>query len=82
MEEFVRKIAQGKHGITSLMAQQCLDNDNVEGFIDYLGQQAVQDAPDSVRRLFGDELYDEIVELYKKLPEEKKTYTTGKPDET
>lgn len=69
MEEFTRKIAQASHGVVSILAQQCLDNGNVETFIDYLGQQACIDAPDGVRHILGDDLYNEIVVLYSKIHE-------------
>lgn len=78
MEAFVDKIAKGKFGMLSVIAACSLDANNVEKFIDYLGQQACIDARLSTQHMLGESLYNDIVELYGRLSEDKKSYTTGK----
>jgi len=77
MKEFVQKIANGGFGLVSALAEQSIENNDMETFIDYLGQQSCIDAPLSMQNTLGEDLYNEIVELYYNLPEELRTYTTG-----
>lgn len=81
MKEFVKTMATGDFGLISVMAELSLNNNDLEGFVDCIGQQTCIDAPDSMRRRLGEDLFNRAVELYASLPEELKTYTTGKPDE-
>lgn len=78
MEDLVQKIADGGHGMVSMVAKDAITKGNFAGVIDFLGQQAVKDAPESMKKHFGIDLYNEIVMAYHELPEELKTYTTGK----
>ena len=77
MKSIVEQIKDGPFGILSFVAQQGLDNNDVESVIDALGQQAVTDAPDATKKLFGTKLYNKLVKAYNNLPEDKKTYTTS-----
>jgi hypothetical protein len=78
MEELIQQIIDGKLGLISMVAKYGQDNNDLEGVIDALGQQAVKDAPDATRKHLGNKLYNDLVKQYNALPENKKTYTTGK----